>query len=63
MKSEFAVDYASKTADERVTLGSAETTYDKTLTVKDKDGAAVAGASLTVKDGETDVTRLYQNDR
>lgn len=56
VKSEFAVDYASKTADERVTLGSAETTYDKTLTVKDKDGAAVAGASLTVKDGETDVT-------
>ncbi len=56
VKSEFAVDYASKTADERVTLGSAETTYDKTLTVKDKDGATVAGASLTVKDGETDVT-------
>lgn len=60
VKSEFAVDYANKTADDTITLGTDQKIYDKTIVVKDKDGAAVAGASVIVKDGDKDITKYIK---
>lgn len=53
-------DYSEGTYAPSVTLGSEDTQYDRTITVKDSGGQPVEDATVRVMDGETDVSAYYE---
>ncbi len=53
-------DYSTGTYAPSVTLGSEDTQYDRTITVKDSGGQPVEDATVRVMDGETDVSAYYE---
>ncbi len=56
VESEFNVDYANKSADETLTIGSTDDSYDKTVVVTDRNGEAVTGATLKIYANEREIT-------
>lgn len=53
-------DYSEGTYAPSVTLGSEDTQYDRTITVKDSGGQPVEDATVCVMDGEADVSAYYE---
>lgn len=53
-------DYSEGTYAPSVTLGSEDTQYDRTITVKDSGGQPVEDATVRVMDGEADVSAYYE---